>query len=119
MAELTLESLSAEFKKIQKESAEKIATLEAIVETLNAKLEDLQIKAPADSKTSKDEKPTIPDTEITRNKVKYKFAKAQFLLPGDPNKYTAEQAATEANKKYGLIDRILAIPGQKILVEAV
>lgn len=121
MDELTLKSLAADLNALSDLHQQEVGALKTQVVTLESKLDSFQSKvfvAELKSTSGPAEKPVIPDTVIKRAKLSYKFAKAQFLLPGDPTKYTAEQAVTEKDKKDGLIDRILSIPGQKILVEA-
>lgn len=59
--------------------------------------------------------PTIPTETVEFAGKEYKWNRAQFRLPGNISKTTAEEASTDDE----ILKRILDIPGQEILTEVV
>ncbi len=87
-----------------KEQAEKIGKLE---------LQKAELGAIVLETKKEVTKPTIPEELVERKKKKYKWAFPTFRLLGDPTLYIAAEAALDDT----IIDKVLAIPGQNVLIE--
>jgi hypothetical protein len=117
MAELTLEALKAEFDLQSKQ----LETLTEQIAELNTKLAAVKPGATGISVAKPTvEKAKVPTSEFKHEKKTYRFAdnaSARIRIAGDATVYTAEEVGATAGKKDGLFAKVLAIPGQNILVE--
>ncbi len=92
---------------IIKEQTEQIELLNGIIG--NAKPAQTTIEAAG----KKAGPPVIPTELVEIGDKKYQWQRAAFRLPGDINKYSAQEAATNTE----VLTRLLAIEGQSILKE--
>ena len=120
---LTLESLNlkiAEQAKLIEEQGVKIDAQDLIIGEQNEKIGSLvqliqEGKATATADAGKEVLPTIPTEPLEHKGKKYKWNVAAFSLPGNPLKYTAEEASVTPS----VIDSLLKIEGQQVLKELV
>ncbi len=118
MAELTLEGLAQRIDALEQQNQALVEENKSLI-AKQAELEQQLAEKPATGITigTAKKSATIPDGEFSHLGKKYRFTLAAVRLPGDPARYTAEEISVTAGKKDGLFAKVLAIKGQKILVE--
>ncbi len=90
-----------------KEQAEQIDLLNGIIGSAKP------AQTVVDTEGKKNVAPVIPAEPIEHNGKKYAWQRAAFRFPGDFKSISA----TEASVDKKILDRLLSIPGQKILKE--
>lgn len=91
--------------------SEKIAEQAELIEKLNAVIGNAKAQTSIDVVTKKEEAPVIPAEFVEVDGEQYQWLRAGFRLPGEINKYTAQEASGNVD----VLKRLLAIEGQSIL----
>jgi hypothetical protein len=112
LSKLTPAELLAEALRLQNENAaqaQKIADGESAIEKLNSIISRAgqNASSPEEEKSS-----SIKGKVVTIKNKDYKWNAAAFQLPGDTNRYSAAAAMNDPQ----VLDKLLKVPGQRILV---